>query len=129
MSMAPMQPTVLLLEDDAITRELYRRELSRSFSVLACGSEQEAAAQLSAAELNGANVDALVLEPAALSNEAWRFVALVRCRHPQLPIVVCSILDVRGRSAELGASAYLIKPVTPALLVNTLSTVLGESLA
>jgi DNA-binding response OmpR family regulator len=119
--MATSQSTVLLLEDDAATRELYRRELSKSFCVVACGSEQEASAQL-----DGANVDAFVLEPAALSNEAWRFVALVRRRYPQLPIVVCSILDVRNRSAELGASVYLIKPVTPALLINTLATVLGE---
>jgi DNA-binding response OmpR family regulator len=126
MSMAPPQPIVLLLEDDAVTRELYRRELSRSYAVVACGSEQEAAAELDAAQVNGSGVDALVLEPAALSNEAWRFVATVRRKHPRLPIVVCSILDVRGRSAELGASVYLIKPVTPALLANTLSTVLGE---
>ncbi len=119
--MAPSQQTVMLLEDDAATRELYRRELSRSFSVVACGNEQEAAAQL-----NGASVDALVLEPAALGNEAWLFVALVRRRYPRLPIVVCSILDVRGRSAELGASVYLIKPVTPARSANALSTVLGE---
>jgi hypothetical protein len=50
----------------------------------------------------------------------------VRRRHPRLPIVVCSILDVRGRSAELGASAYLIKPVTPALLASTLVAVLAD---
>jgi DNA-binding response OmpR family regulator len=124
--MSLLPSTVLLLEDDAATRELYRRELSRSFSVVACGSEQEAAAQLAAAQTEGAGVDVLVLEPAALSSDAGRFLAFVRRKHPHLPIVVCSILDVRGRSAELGASVYLIKPVTPALLANTLANVLGE---
>ena len=119
--MLSSQPVVLLLEDDAATRELYRRELGRIFAVVACGSEQEAAEQLAILSF-----DALVLEPAALSNQAWPFVALLRRRHPHLPIVVCSILDVRGRSAELGACAYLIKPVTPALLASTLSSVLGE---
>jgi DNA-binding response OmpR family regulator len=123
--MGSSQPIVLLLEDDEVTRELYRRELSRSFSVVACGSEQEAAVQLDAAGMAGTGVDALVLEPVALNNDAWRFIALVRRRHPGLPIVVCSILDVRGRSAELGASAYLIKPVTPALLASTLVSVLA----
>jgi DNA-binding response OmpR family regulator len=119
--MSSSQSVVLLLEDDPATRELYRRELSRTFAVVACGSEQEAAEQLSAV-----SVDALVLEPAALSSETWPFVAMLRRRLPKLPIVVCSILDVRGRSAELGAAAYLIKPVTPALLASTLSAVLGD---
>jgi DNA-binding response OmpR family regulator len=119
--MPSSQPVVLLLEDDAATRELYRRELGRTYFVIACDSEQDAAEHLGTF-----SVDALVLEPAALSNPAWSFVTLLRRRHPQLPIVVCSILDVRGRSAELGASAYLIKPVTPATLANTLSTVLGD---
>jgi DNA-binding response OmpR family regulator len=119
--MPSSQPIVLLLEDDAVTRELYRRELGRTFSVVACGSKQEAAEQLAAR-----SVDALVLEPAALSSETWSFVGMLRHRLPRLPIVVCSVLDVRGRSAELGACAYLIKPVTPALLANTLSNVLGD---
>ena len=124
--MALTQPTVMLLEDDVPTRELYRRELSRSFAVVACGSEQEAAARLSAAEEQGVKVDVLVLEPAALNSDARPFVASVRRLHPRLPIVICSVLDVRGRSAELGASVYLIKPVTPAALANTLAAVLGE---
>jgi DNA-binding response OmpR family regulator len=120
-AMRSSQPVVLLLEDDTATRELYRRELGRTFFVVACGSEQDAAEHLGTI-----SVDALVLEPAALSNQTWSFVARLRRQHPDLPIVVCSILDVRGRSAELGACAYLIKPVTPALLANTLSTVLGD---
>ena len=124
--MALTQPTVMLLEDDAATRELYRRELSRSFAVMACGSEQEVGTQLSAAEEHGTNVDVLVLEPAALKSDARHFVTSVRRLYPRLPIVVCSVLDMRGRSAELGASVYLIKPVTPAVLANTLTAVLGE---
>ena len=122
--MPSSQPIILLLEDDAATRELYRRELSRTFCVVACGSEQEAAEQLFS-QAAAAEVAALVLEPAALRSETWPFVAMLRRRLPRLPIVVCSILDVRGRSAELGAAAYLIKPVTPAHLANTLANILG----
>lgn len=123
--MPSSQPVVLLLEDDAVTRELYRRELGRTFFVIACGSELDAAEHLGTI-----SVDALVLEPAALSsqksNQSWPFVAMLRRCHPYLPIVVCSILDLRGRSAELGAAVYLIKPVTPATLASTLSAVLGN---
>lgn len=120
--MPSAQPVILLLENDAATRELYRRELGRTFAVVACGKEEDATARLAAG-----GVDALVLEPAALRDPAWPFVAILRRRLPDLPIVVCSILDVRGRSAELGAAAYLIKPVTPAALAGTLSSVLENS--
>ncbi len=119
--MAPSQPTVLLLEDDTATRELYRRALSRLFRIVTCGSEQEATAQLAAAK-----IDVLVLEPAALESELHWFIAMLRSHYPQLPVVVCSILDVRGDSARLAAGAYLLKPVTPALLAGTLSTVLAS---
>lgn len=124
--MALTQRTVLLLEGDVATRELYRRELSRSFAVVACGSEQEAADQLTAANAQAAAVDVMVLEPVTLTRDVKHFVASVRRLYPRLPIVVCSVLDVRGRSAELGASVCLIKPVTPAVLASTLVTVLGE---
>lgn len=113
---------VLILEDDAATRELYRREVGRTFRVLTSADEQEAQALL-----NAERVDALVLEPAALGDGEWWFVDWVHGQLPELPIVVCSILDMRNRSAELGAAAYLIKPVTPAALTNALGLVLTPS--
>ena len=39
--------TILLIEDDQATRELYQRELSRDYQVLACASESEALSLLS----------------------------------------------------------------------------------
>jgi DNA-binding response OmpR family regulator len=125
--MTASRRVVLLWEDDAATRKLYRRELGRTFRVLTCGGEQEAVALLGSEP-----VDALVLEPAALreglQGESWWFMAWLHNEHPHLPVVVCSILDLRGRSTELGAAAYLIKPVTPAELVTTLSAVLAPAL-
>ena len=102
--------TVLILEKDDATLELYRRKLGTEFSVLASSDERQALDFLRAMPIG-----ALVLEPIALQRDLWDFVSIVRtipaCRH--LPIVVCSTVDERRRRAELGVAAYLVKPVMP----------------
>ena len=75
-------------------------------------------------------VDAVVLELTALDDDDWSFVARLcaaqgRSQHP--PIVICSTLDARRRGAELGAAAYLIKPVTPQALLSVLSAALQDA--
>jgi CheY-like chemotaxis protein len=122
--MAAPKRTVLILDNDEVTRELYRRELERRFDVVAVNNEQEAWDAITA----GA-VDGVVLEPAALADEEWAFVARLRTSevHRRVPIVVCSTMDARRRGAELGAVAYLIKPVTPQLLSRTLQSAMQNA--
>lgn len=119
--MTPPRRVVVLLENDATTRELYRRELARQYEVIACSTEREALESLQAVD-----ADAIVLEPAALADEQWRFLVTVQQmpRYVGVPIVACSVLDARRRGLETGVDAYLIKPVTPALLATTLAGLL-----
>jgi DNA-binding response OmpR family regulator len=37
-----------------------------------------------------------------------------------LPIILCSTLDARRRGFENGANIYLVKPVLPTVLIETL---------
>lgn len=122
--MASPRRIVLLLDRDEATRELYRRELSRRFQVLPCKSEGEAWQTL-----DRQSVDAVVLELTALDDEEWTFVARLRMIEGgrKLPIVICSTLDARRRGSELGAVAYLIKPVTPQALFRVLSAALQDT--
>lgn len=122
--MAAPRRTVLILDNDEVTRELYRRELERHFDVVAVNNEQEAWSAI----LAGA-VDGIVLEPAALEDEEWAFVARLHTSetYRRVPIVVCSTMDARRRGAELGAVAYLIKPVTPQLLSRTLQSTIQDA--
>lgn len=111
--MALPQRTVLILDTDEATGRLYRRELRHRCQMLQCTTEQ-AAWQM----LHTQRVDAIILEPTALHDESWGFVARLRAstHHRDTPIIVCSTLDARRHGAELGVSAYLIKPVTPQAL-------------
>ena len=59
----------------------------------------------------------------------WNFVTAARTLpgYADLPIIVCSTLDERRRGAELGIAAYLVKPVVPKTLLDTVNTVLAEN--
>lgn len=105
--------TILLIEDDASTRELYQRELSRDYKVLACSTESEALALL-----DSYPVCTIVLEPAVQSGQGWSLLAMLHAMpHTRtIPIILCSTLDERRRGMDLGATLYLTKPVLPVAL-------------
>ncbi len=119
--MASLQPAILILDDDEATRDLYRRELGRVYQVVACSSEREVLGYL-----RNESVQVIVVEPAALRDEEWSFIAALRSI-PDLahtPVILCSTQDTRRRGTELGVAATLIKPVTPAALLATIDAVL-----
>jgi DNA-binding response OmpR family regulator len=114
---------ILIIESDSPTRELYTRELNRDYRVFACSDQQEVL------ELLGSHsVDAIVVEPARPNGQWWALLAALHAASAErsVPVVVCSTLDERARGAELGVSAYLIKPVLPSTLSETLHRVLNS---
>lgn len=123
--MSPHKQTVLILDGDEATRELYRRELAHDCLVLTAADERTAWRQI---ETEG--VDAIILEPTTLEDKAWSFITRLRTleQHHDTPIILCSTLDARRRGAELGITMYLIKPVTPHVLSRTLQTALQEKM-
>jgi len=111
---------ILIVECDLPTLELYRRELSRDFQILTCSEVQQALAMLHAHRIS-----AVVLEPSAPDEQGWSLLAAIKSLpgHPHIPVVLCSTLDERKRGMEMGAAAYLIKPVLPSTLRDTLRQV------
>lgn len=113
-------PAILIVEDDPPTLELYRRELSRTYQVLACADEQEALEVLRTEDLC-----AMVLEPALLGGRGWALLTTLK-NSPQgsdIPVILCSTLDKRKRGLEMGAAACLVKPVLPTTLLETVQRV------
>jgi DNA-binding response OmpR family regulator len=111
------RPTVLIVENDPATSDLYVRELGHHFAVLACGTAPEALQVLAQRPL-----DAIVLEPVGLGPEGWDLPLAARncpanCR---TPFVVCSSVDDRKTGMDRGATIYLVKPVLPATLISVL---------
>jgi response regulator RpfG family c-di-GMP phosphodiesterase len=117
-------PTILLIEDDQPTSELYQRELGRDYQVLACDNESEALALLA-----NHPVCSIILEPVLQSGQGWAFLTMLHSM-PQtrtIPIILCSTLDERRRGLELGAIRYLIKPVSPIALLEVIHQIVHSS--
>lgn len=120
-TMVRQTPAVLVVEQDGPTRELYQRELGRRFRVVT-SDDAEHTLQL----LQSQRFDALVLEPAVSNGAGWRLLETLPSlpAHGPLRIILCSAVDERRRGIRLGVAAYLVKPVLPATLLNTLDQVL-----
>jgi len=109
------KPPILIIESNNPTLELYRRELSRNFRVLACAEE---AAALELAQTP--DLAAVVLEPAISNGQGWKLLGDLRQALHGIPIILCSTMDERKRGQEAGAADFLVKPVLPQVLVETL---------
>lgn len=111
------KPTILMVESDLPTIELYRGVLKREYEVLACTNETGALEALSTGD-----VRAIILEPDLGGGIGWEIFASIRSairEHP-VPVIMCSTSDERKRGLEMGAVIFLVKPVLPSLLLETL---------
>jgi DNA-binding response OmpR family regulator len=120
-----MLPTILIIEKDQATLELYCRELNRDFEVLVCSGKNEVLQAI-----KGRNVNAIVLEPAAWNGQGWDLLDKILALPADVrsfPIILCSVLDERKRGLDMGAAAFLVKPVLPSQLLETLHQVLGKT--
>jgi DNA-binding response OmpR family regulator len=120
--MQKVQPTILIVEKDLVTLELYARELGRDFQVLACSGTQEALTIIRGRKLN-----AIVLEPATLDEEGWDLLRTVKSAPDSwsIPVIICSVLDERKRALESGAATCLMKPVLLSTLIEALERVIA----
>lgn len=118
-------PTILIIENDAITLDLYRRELSQDFDVITCAGKNELFETIYSQDL-----DAIVLEPIALDGQGWDLfnsILALPASVRSFPVVLCSVLDERKRGMEMGAAVFLVKPVLPLQLMETLYRVIGAT--
>ena len=123
-AMSNQPQEILIIECDLPTLELYLRELSRDYQILACSETQQALDLLQAHP-----VAAVVLEPSTPDEQGWSLLAAIKNLpgSSPIPVVLCSTLDERKRGMEMGAAAYLVKPVLPTTLLKTLRQVMRRN--
>jgi signal transduction histidine kinase/CheY-like chemotaxis protein len=118
-------PTLLVIEDDAQSAELLRISLEGGgFSVTVAGDGDaglEAARQLRPA--------AIVLDLLLPGVSGWDVLNRLKddATLADIPVVIVSMLDERGRGYALGAAGYLVKPVGRQELLGTLRPLTGAA--
>lgn len=112
----------VLLVDDPLTAELYAGVFRQSYRVLTT-SNLSNATQI----LTREHPEIIVVEPSIGGEEGWKWVKSMIQTYA-IPTIICSTLDERKNGLNAGVSAYLIKPVPPAILSRVVASVLDEVL-
>ncbi len=111
-------PTILVVEDDPQALELLKLYLNGAgFEVIVARDGEEALEAVR--RLRPAVIALDILLPRL---DGWEFLACVKADPTvaDIPVVIVSILDERGKGFALGASEYLVKPVNRDDLLATI---------
>jgi DNA-binding response OmpR family regulator len=117
----PRKPLILMIESDDPTVELYRRALDQEYEVITRGDEAGVMEVLSSMDLQ-----AIIIEPAVSGGRGWNIFTAIQKNLSErtVPVIICSTLDRRKRGLAMGAAVYLVKPVQPITLIETLHELL-----
>ena len=125
-SSATHKPRVLVAEDDTGLLEVLTTLLSESgYEVLPAASGRDAIAQL-----RSANVDIVLTDIVMPDATGVDVLRAARERHLDTPVILMTgnpSVPTAVEALSLGALSYLVKPVTEATLLGTLSEALGLS--
>ena len=117
-------PVIVLIEKDEVTLDLYRRELSKSFTVLAFA---ETDGVLEA--MTHQNVRAVIIEPEAQFEQGREFIHSIYISFPNrfIPVIVCSTRDTDDIDLTGEVAKHLTKPVLPNVLRQQVLEILARN--
>ena len=121
MQLKTQAPTIVLIEEDEVTLDLYRRELSKSFAVLAFTEINDVLATMAKQD-----IQAVVIEPEIHYGQGWELIHSIHMTFPNrsIPVIVCSTRDTDHIDHRGEVTKHLTKPVLPKTLrEKTLETV------
>ncbi|MBL4665828.1 MAG: response regulator [Sneathiella sp.] len=111
--------TILVVDDDAVARDLLRRHLNRAGYRVEAATNGEEAIQMA----RDIKPDAITLDILMPQMDGWAVLAAFK-DDPELkniPITMLSVIDDRSIGFSLGASDYLTKPIDREKLVAVLA--------
>jgi CheY-like chemotaxis protein len=118
----PMQPRVLVIDDNAAIQQLFERYLAPHQFQVIHAQDGDQALRL-AAEIQP---DAITLDVMMPRMDGWQVLRALQ-QNPateKIPVIICSVLKEPELALSLGARAYLKKPVERLTLVETLEKIL-----
>ncbi len=106
-------PTIVLIEKDEVTLDLYRRELSKSFTILTF-AETDGVLEAMA----GQDIQAVIIEPETQYGQGRELIHSIHMAFPNqfIPVIVCSTRDTDDIDLAGEVTKHLTKPVLPKTL-------------
>jgi len=115
---------LLIVEDDPEMRDLLRKVLEKEgFEVTVAGDGREGSALLSRHPFDLVVTDMLMPDDGGLE-----LLQVIRRTHPVLPVIIITAFGDWGtysRALELGAAAFISKPLKMAELITAIHTALA----
>jgi signal transduction histidine kinase/CheY-like chemotaxis protein len=108
-------PTILIIEDDAVSVHLIESQLNSSgYQVVSCDQPQRALEVASELQPQAITLD-LLMKPMS----GWEILLQLKQdpRTASIPVIVVTIVDNPSAGAAMGADEYLVKPVDKATLL------------
>jgi len=115
-----MSPLVLVIEDDPRAADLLRIYLTEAgYSVTIARDGEEGLAKV-----KQLSPDAVILDVLLPRVDGWAFLTHVKADPTtrDVPVIIVSIIDQKGKGFALGAADYLVKPIQKGELLRTLGT-------
>ncbi len=115
------QKTLLVIEDNEAVIRAFSRYLS-GYGFQVVGATTGAEALQVAREMNPTAITLDVLMP---TQDGWEILQVLKSdpATKDIPVIICSVLEEPKLALSLGATAYLLKPVSQADLLSALSSV------
>src|SRR5712692_8936570 len=117
-------PLVLVIEDDAKAAELLRLYLTEAgYTADIAGDGAEGLEKV-----KRLHPGAVILDVLLPKVDGWAFLSQVKAdpTTKDVPVLIVSIVDQKGKGFALGAADYLVKPVQKEELLRKLGTFLGS---
>jgi DNA-binding response OmpR family regulator len=105
------KPIILVLDDDKWSLELYARELASNYEVVTSECIEDAQKHL-----KNKAIIAIIIEPTVNEDQGWSLLTEIRAFAKPPLVILCSVVDDRKMGLELGADAFVVKPVLPTTL-------------
>ncbi|GBD08293.1 Autoinducer 2 sensor kinase/phosphatase LuxQ [Candidatus Thermoflexus japonica] len=120
----PGRPVVLCVDDDPGVITLYRRYLEKhGFEVVGLTDPHEILEVV-----RRVRPDVITLDIMMPQKDGWAVLQELKTdpETRRIPVIICSIVDERGRGFSLGAAEYLVKPFTEEELLEAIQRVDGR---
>jgi DNA-binding response OmpR family regulator len=121
-------PKILVVEDNATSREMLARRLDRKGFDVVTAADGEQGYALARSE----SPDLILMDISLPGMDGWQVIELLKCEAAtrEVPLIILTahaLVNDRARADEVGCSDYFAKPVDFKQLLGTIDRLLTET--